>query len=131
MAGGVSRTASLQPCWRSISRSAARRATVVWAKAGRSVSRSFHQSASDPCGSMSISTTGPAPASWACTARWPERVDLPDPPFCEANARKRTTVHLKIHIRRDKWHAGHYNWVKDDKKSVNGLQTAMVNAQLG
>ena len=32
-------------------------------------------------GSISISTTGPAPASWACTARCPDKVVLPDPPF--------------------------------------------------
>ena len=43
IAGGVSMTASLKPCWRRISKSDASRATVVWAKAGRSVSRSFHQ----------------------------------------------------------------------------------------
>ena len=65
IAGGVSITASLKPCWRRIARSLARRATVVCAKAGYSASRSFHQSASEPCGSMSISTTGPAPARCA------------------------------------------------------------------
>ena len=69
MAGGVSMTASLKPCWRRIMRSEARRATVVWAKAGNSASRSFHQSEREPWGSMSISTTGPAPARWAWTAR--------------------------------------------------------------
>src|SRR5690606_30601177 len=75
---------------RNISRSAARRATVVCAKAGYSASRSFHQSASDPCGSISIRTTGPAPAYCAWTARCPDKVVLPDPPFCDANARTRT-----------------------------------------
>src|SRR5690606_17696378 len=49
----------------------------------------FHQSASEPWGSMSISTTGPAPARCAWTARCPESVVFPDPPFCEANASTR------------------------------------------
>ena len=87
--GGVSMTASLKPCWRRTARSLASRATVVWAKAGYSASRSFHQSASEPCGSMSIRTTGPAPARCACTARCPDKVVFPEPPFCEANANTR------------------------------------------
>ena len=94
MAGGVSITASLKPCWRRIARSLARRATVVWAKAGKSSSRSFHQSASEPCGSMSISTTGPAPARCAWTARWPDSVVFPEPPFCDANASTRKACPL-------------------------------------
>ena len=53
---------------------------MVWAKAGNSSSRSFHQSASEPWGSMSISTTGPEPARCAWTARWPDRVVFPDEP---------------------------------------------------
>src|SRR4051794_30960241 len=57
-----------------------------------SASRSFHQSARLPCGSMSIRQTGPAPESWACTARWPDRVVLPDPPFCDANAKTRMLI---------------------------------------
>ena len=69
LAGGVSMTASLNPCWRKIARSEARRDTVVCANAGKSASRSFHQSAREPCGSISIKTTGPAPANCACTAR--------------------------------------------------------------
>src|SRR5215210_2368167 len=89
IAGGVSMTARRKPCWRRTSRSDARRATVVWAKAGMSASRSFHQSARLPCGSMSIRQTGPAPASCACTARCPDRVVFPDPPFCDAIARTR------------------------------------------
>ena len=34
-------------------------------------------------------TTGPAPARWACTAKCPERVVFPDPPFCDAKASTR------------------------------------------
>src|SRR5690606_41369804 len=89
IAGGVSITASLKPCCRRIARSLASRATVVCANAGYSASRSFHQSAREPWGSMSISTTGPAPARCAWTARCPESVVFPDPPFCEANASTR------------------------------------------
>src|SRR3546814_5428419 len=57
-----------------------------------SASRSFHQSASEPWGSISIRTTGPAPASWACTARWPDKVVLPEPPFCDARASTRMEI---------------------------------------
>src|SRR5689334_11550555 len=89
IAGGVSMTARRKPCWRRTSRSEARRATVVWAKAGMSASRSFHQSARLPCGSMSIRQTGPAPDICACTARCPDKVVLPDPPFCDAKAKTR------------------------------------------
>src|SRR5688572_26775027 len=89
IAGGVSITARRKPCWRRTSRSEASRATVVCAKAGMSAWRSFHQSARLPCGSISIRQTGPAPASCACTARCPDRVVLPDPPFCDAIARTR------------------------------------------
>ena len=94
IAGGVSITASLKPWLRKIARSVASRATVVWANAGNSACRSFHQSASDACGSMSINTTGPAPARWAWTARCPDRVVLPEPPFCEASAKMRNVKSL-------------------------------------
>jgi hypothetical protein len=38
---------------------------------------------------MSIRQTGPAPDNWACTARCPDKVVLPDPPFCDAIAKTR------------------------------------------
>src|SRR6188768_4265359 len=43
---------------------------------------------------MSMRQTGPAPASCACTARWPDKVVLPDPPFCDAIARTRMNFPL-------------------------------------
>ena len=62
-------------------------ATLVWASAGYSSSRSFHHSVSEPCGSISTSTTGPAPARCAWTARWPDKVQLlrPIDYFCDEN----------------------------------------------
>src|SRR3954467_5579559 len=54
-----------------------------------SASRSFPQSGRLPCGARSIRHSGPAPASCACTARCPDKVVLPDPPFCDAIAKTR------------------------------------------
>ena len=61
-------------------------ASVVEAKTGAALLRSFHHAASEPCGSVSIRATGPQLASSACTARWPDSVVLPEPPFCEQSA---------------------------------------------
>jgi hypothetical protein len=86
IAGGVSTTTSRQPWALSRSRSAGSSASVVAQNAGTSLARSFHQAASEPCGSLSTIATGPMPASSAWTARCPERVVLPEPPFCEQSA---------------------------------------------
>ena len=56
-------------------------AIATLAKSGASAVRSFHQDASDPCGSQSIRATGPAPLCSATTPMCPARVVLPTPPF--------------------------------------------------
>src|SRR5690606_41586666 len=66
---------------------------IFAANAGVSLGRSFHQAASEPCGSVSIRATGPAPASSAWTAMWPASVVLPDPPFWEQSATTRSEEH--------------------------------------
>ena len=86
IAGGVSMTTRLIPMPRMRARSSDRRAMEVCANSGVSASRSFHQSAKLPWGSVSTSATGPKPARSACTAICPASVVLPEPPFCEANA---------------------------------------------
>ena len=83
-AGGVSMTTSLKPAARASSKSCTRFVKTEWIKAGVAASRQFHHFAKLPCGSVSISATGPAPAISACTPICPASVVLPDPPFCEA-----------------------------------------------
>src|SRR6266436_1564987 len=57
------------------------------AKSGVSATRVFHQAAKLPCGSVSTTATGPAPASSASTAKCALSVVFPVPPFCDAMVR--------------------------------------------
>src|SRR5262249_28100676 len=54
---------------------------------GSGALREFHQCDRLPWGSVSISATGPTPALCASTARCPESVVFPVPPFCDAKTR--------------------------------------------
>src|SRR5581483_10894726 len=84
MAGGVSTTAILMPACSRAASALARSGSPALTKWGVGARRAFHQWARDPCGSVSIKAISPAPARAASTARWPDRVVLPEPPFWDA-----------------------------------------------
>src|SRR5208282_102344 len=85
MAGGVSMTATLKPEWLSRASASPNSSNPTLAKRGVGIVREFHHSERLPWGSQSINATGPTPAISASTARWPDSVVFPEPPFCEAN----------------------------------------------
>ena len=88
MAGGVSMTASRMPDFFSLRQRLAQLEQADLGEMRRRGLRAHSTNATDePCGSVSISATGPMPASSASTARWPDKVVLPEPPFWEANTR--------------------------------------------
>ena len=70
-AASAALTAACSPCAGSIQR-------------GVSALRAFHQPARPPCGSASMTATGPTSAASAATARCAESVVSPDPPLREA-----------------------------------------------
>src|SRR5580658_4578084 len=84
IAGGVSITAMRKPARSSSASVSLRSRLPVFTKCGSSAVRAFHHCARLPCGSVSISETGPTPARQASTARCPDKVVFPDPPFCDA-----------------------------------------------
>jgi hypothetical protein len=82
-------TASLKPCWRRIARSLARRATVVCAKA-----RIFGLALVPPVGQRALGIDvdqhdRAGAGALRLDRQMPDSVVLPDPPFCEANAKTR------------------------------------------
>ena len=62
MAGGVSITAMRMPMRSSPASASSRSSSPALTKCGAGAWRAFHQCASEPCGSVSISATSPAPA---------------------------------------------------------------------